>query len=657
MKITLDSIKRILKDSFLMSFFLFIFFNYIQWTSPEIFHYNPSWILLFPIMAGLFWMHFDKNKNKLVNYKTVFALSVLFLIAQDFLILLGLTSPLILSFSSSIKFITFFVAIVTGSYLIFTNKRNGDNLPQKTENKGNKLYLVVLVIISLWGGFLIFHNLGKNDIFHDEKWHVQVIESLNHGSGFKKWNFIAEQPGEKYTRGPLVNTAGFLMVKTFGWSEFNLRLFPAIIGVLLIPLIFLILRHFIGSFPALLTSLILTFNITFIFLARFLRPYTTFLFFYLLTIYFSEKVFENLFKKNNIKKSLLWAIPSIFSFSLSMQASQQAKILLLTIPLSFAIHFIFSSGRKRINKKTIASFLILITGLLIFVELISLTNLSITIKQIFASLSLEKIIDPQEAYFDYLFVQNIRLSNLLLLFFSLGVFASIKNLIKFKDFRPTIIFLHAIIPFGFLVFLLNRYDDFRYSYFVIPFLLAIVMFGIFETTKSLLKTRNAIIISFFLVFLIFKPIIPIKNISEKIAIKNPSVWENDDGKRLLHTRAVAPEYKKAFDYLEQNQKRGDSVIIHEGSYYLKKDNEMRYFELPRKSKYIKNKAGQEIDFFEIVKRETVYVIVSYIRLINNDIDAYLKKNCNNLSPEIGVNQYSYTGGNENSYWPNLFLCK
>ncbi|MEA2006626.1 MAG: glycosyltransferase family 39 protein [Patescibacteria group bacterium] len=533
------------------------------------------------------------------------------------------------------------------------------------------IYLLLFTII-LWEGLLIFHDINKNDIFHDEKWHVQVIESLKHGEGFKKWNFLSGESEKRYRRGLFLNSSTYLTTKTFGQNNFTLRLIPAIFGVLLIPVIFFSLRKIIGNIPALLTSIGFAFSPPAVFLARFLRPYTTFLAFYLLSFYFSY-LFLVLIKNDRNKKALAMCLSLLLvSVTGAIQANQTSKILLLLIPVSWIFSMIIN---KNILKNTIKKRNALLTlGFLFFasviiLEITGITNISITGKQFLNHLSYENIKNPEKTYYQYLFSKYTKFPFLMYLSFSVGTFFLLWRSFLKKDFGAFHLLLFTFVPLFFVIYLLNRYEDFRYCYFLIPFIYSIAMLGLYSIveniTKALSKKRNKAIPAFISIFLallfVFYPLLPIKEI-QGLTKESPSVWSDDYGKTELHRRAIAPEYSKIYQHINKNQKDGDFVITDSGEYYLQTNPRVTYFLLRRKSKELTNeKTKKSIDFFELMskKQGESYLVTTYAHLLDRDLLDYLMENCENISKDLGVKKYNYVGWyeNKNLFWPNLFYCK
>ena len=89
---------------------------------------------------------------------------------------------------------------------------------------------------------------------------------------------------------------------------------------------------------------------------------------------------------------------------------------------------------------------------------------------------------------------------------------------------------------------------------------------------------NVIMISSSLL-LLFHPVSVFVTTSDNLFLKSPSQWTGEDGQKYLHGRAVAPEYQKAFSYLNDKQKEGNIVIISDGSWYLNFDGNIKYYSI------------------------------------------------------------------------------
>jgi len=163
--------------------------------------------------------------------------------------------------------------------------------------------------------------------------------------------------------------------------------------------------------------------------------------------------------------------------------------------------------------------------------------------------------------------------------------------------------------------------------------------------------------------LLFYPVLPIDDI-HGFSLKSPAIWQGSDGQHYLHRRAVAPEYSKAYNYLNSIQKAGDIVIVVDGIHYLESKNEVEYYSPTKTFSYSKTlrnlRTNQEIDFFELIEKskdKKVYFLGAYVHMLDPELNKYLINNCPNLAKDLGIKKYNYDSFYENRcYWPNLFVC-
>jgi len=536
-------------------------------------------------------------------------------------------------------------------------------------------YSGILLLIVLWGGFLIFHNLGSVDFYHDESWHVSVIESLRHGEGFNTWNFIENKSDGPYTRGYLTNWFGYQFSMLFGYNEFTLRLFVAIVGIMNIPLVYIIFKTFIGKNPALLTTIGFTFNIIVLYLARFLRPYPVFLFFYILSFYFTYKLVQKIFEKSSFRMVIVNSFLLVLCVTLSVQASQFGKLLFLIIPLYLLSYFIikgkigFNFNIINMNGKILSASLIALSILFLLIDYFKVINLNILPDQISTFISFNRMQNTTDIYYLYIFEKYIKSPPLMYILYGIGCFyLLIEGILKKKD-KLISFLIFATVPLFTMIYLFNRYEDFRYIYFLIPFVYGTAMYGLFKSIQYVffLKKRinplKILTISIVIILLfLFYPVLPIDDI-HGFSLKSPSIWQGADGSNYLHRRAVAPEYSKVYNYLDGIQKAGDIVIMVDGLHYIKSKNEVEYYSLSAfdyNKTLINLRTKQEIDFFELIEKskdKKVYLVGAYMHMLDPELNECLINNCHNLAKDLGIKKYDYNGFYKGRYyWPNLFVC-
>ncbi len=542
------------------------------------------------------------------------------------------------------------------------------------ENNKDRIYFFLVIIFLLWASILIFHNLGSQDIYHDEQFHISVLNSLEHNHGFKKSNPITNQPRGNYNRGFITNSINYIISSLVGKTPFALRFFSALMGVFSLLLIYLVFKD-ISKLAAFLTMIGSIFSIPILFLSRFLRPYPIAMFFYVISFWLVKKVTDefcsNKINKQNIFKYLFALLVSIIG---AFQASQLTKIL---IPI-LVFYFIYFTGKKfklvkKIIKENLVYFILVISSLFLILYFLNLKNilaLDILFKQAKNFLSLEKLNNPTIRYIKYVFVDYIKLPFFYILFYILGCVVLFLEGITEDKPEKFLILLFGLVPFFAYTFLMDRFEDFRYIYFSIPFVYFISTYTFIRLlnyldSKRILKLKKnytPILITIIFLIFIFHPVLPInKNIPG--TIKAPSVWGTNEGKKILHRRAVAPEYSKVFSYLNKIQKKGDVIILREGlHYYLKPTDGVSYYKLKPWSGNLKVKnlrTGKKKDFFKLIKEPNrVFFEAAYVHSINKNILNYLLNNCQNTSSKLKIKKYNYNSFyNNRFYFPNLYLCK
>src|ERR1700756_4617355 len=79
-------------------------------------------------------------------------------------------------------------------------------------------------------------------------------------------------------------------IRAFGDGEFQVRFLSAILGILTIPLLYLIVKNLLGDSPALVSALILSLSPFHIYYSQEARMYSLLTFFVLLSIFFMVKM-------------------------------------------------------------------------------------------------------------------------------------------------------------------------------------------------------------------------------------------------------------------------------------------------------------------------------------------------------------------------------
>ncbi len=121
-----------------------------------------------------------------------------------------------------------------------------------------------------------FVNLGDRVMSHDESLHVKFSWDLYKNGNFQHTPLM---------HGPLIFHATALMYFLFGDNDFSARLYPAILGTIMVFMPKLLFERWLGKFGAMATSLLIFISPMLLFHARYIREDTPSIFYTLLMIY------------------------------------------------------------------------------------------------------------------------------------------------------------------------------------------------------------------------------------------------------------------------------------------------------------------------------------------------------------------------------------
>ncbi|MFA5332012.1 MAG: glycosyltransferase family 39 protein [Methanoregula sp.] len=158
-------------------------------------------------------------------------------------------------------------------------------------------YLQALIVLTILGLFFRFYNLGFNSLWLDEA----STYSISQNSLWGIWQITA---GGEFNP-PLFYWAEHLML-AFGNSEFVLRFLPAFLGVLIIPLFYLVGKEFFDRNVGIIAAAACAFSPFLIYYSQEARAYMMMLFFVALATLFFLKAL----KSGTI---LNWALFGVFS--------------------------------------------------------------------------------------------------------------------------------------------------------------------------------------------------------------------------------------------------------------------------------------------------------------------------------------------------------
>jgi hypothetical protein len=212
------------------------------------------------------------------------------------------------------------------------------------------LYIVILVLAI----FTRFYLLGDRTMSHDESLHTKFSWDLYSNGVFQHTPLM---------HGPILFHMTALSYFLFGDNDFTARIYPAVLGILMVmfPLLF---RRWIGRWGALLASVMFLISPLILFYNRYIREDTPSIFFTLVMVYCT---FMYLNGPTHLRRKARW----LYIFSAAMLGSMATKeVSFMYLAIFFSILFIYWLARMgeqffRWHGKTImyfASLSILIAG-------------------------------------------------------------------------------------------------------------------------------------------------------------------------------------------------------------------------------------------------------------------------------------------------------
>ena len=121
---------------------------------------------------------------------------------------------------------------------------------------------IVLIAIVLIAGLLRFWDLGERAVHHDESLHGYYSWYMSTGGGFNHNPLL---------HGTVQFIATSFVFRLFGASDMTLRLLPALLGVIVVALPYLLFRHKMGTWGALIASGLLAISPGILYFSRFAR--------------------------------------------------------------------------------------------------------------------------------------------------------------------------------------------------------------------------------------------------------------------------------------------------------------------------------------------------------------------------------------------------
>jgi len=148
---------------------------------------------------------------------------------------------------------------------------------------GRRVYLVALVLIFALGAYLRLHDLGGPSLWHDEIVHVQAAESLATQPWYRHLTGVSEVQGWR-ENGALYYGLQILGLR-LAPGETGVRLLPALVGILALPLMALCGQLLGGRLVGLTATFLLAVAPLHVYFSREGRPYSLLMFLALALLY------------------------------------------------------------------------------------------------------------------------------------------------------------------------------------------------------------------------------------------------------------------------------------------------------------------------------------------------------------------------------------
>ncbi len=183
----------------------------------------------------------------------------------------------------------------------------------------------VYIVILLLAIFTRFYDLGARTMSHDESLHTKFSWDLYKNGVFQHTPLM---------HGPILFHMTALDYFLFGDNDFTARIYPAVLGILMVmfPILF---RRWIGRWAALLASIMFLISPLILYYNRYIREDTPSIFFTLIMVYC---VLMYLNGPPNLRRKARW----LYVFSAAMLCSMATKeVAFMYIVIFFAILFLY----------------------------------------------------------------------------------------------------------------------------------------------------------------------------------------------------------------------------------------------------------------------------------------------------------------------------
>lgn len=572
-----------------------------------------------------------------------------------------------------VTFLLILLLIGIFAFLWFHRKQLTQHIQQPTlrSNTGFKyLEAIIISVLLLSGLWLRFDQLGKEALYHDELTQYQALLGLKNTGILGTYNPFTEQIIQPYPRAALLTYSSHWLTEWFGFNEGVIRAPAAISGWMLLVVMYLIARKLFGRVAGLTALLLATFNPYLIYFSRFFRNYSPLILWYLLSVgiiclWLKNELDEH--KNMSPRIRVLYATATSIAFLFSYHFGVVQALTLLPIFGLAWLYFVmqraqsFKSAVRYIIPLLVGAILLLI---LYFLGLFKIDGfLYLLTRHLDISL---KQTDSVQVYYNYLFSFNFRFLISMILAFSTLSFLLVKKWMALPAVTTALIFILVAV-------LGNRYEDFRYISFAMPIAILAISAGvelIVRFLNSLKQTRLTQVAKLAFVCTVFLiPTYPLRvslvsnNTGYKFAPAQSSRTIAEQS-RIIHRRAVAPDYKTVFSYLNTHATDTD-VFIFTGSDYV-------YLELVPNEAYFLNRGTTElvsltgksesVQLNKLIQDSTckkIWFIGTYLHLLSNDVVELIEPDgenqFQNVGTEIMIPSYNYNHWYQTHEftWPTL----
>ncbi|MCS7070654.1 MAG: TIGR03663 family protein, partial [Anaerolinea sp.] len=209
-------------------------------------------------------------------------------------------------------------------------------------------YTLAFVLIFVAAVFTRFYGLGDRVMSHDESLHTYYSWELFMGRGFTHTPMM---------HGPVLFHVTALMYFLFGDNDFTARLYPAILGVLMVlfPLLF---RRWLGRIGALLASLMILISPLLLYHHRYIREDTPSIFFTMVMVW---ATFMYLDGPRHLRRKARWLYIFSAALLLSLASKESGFMYVAVFGLFMTIYWVARLVQhfRRIPMKTFFYYIVM----------------------------------------------------------------------------------------------------------------------------------------------------------------------------------------------------------------------------------------------------------------------------------------------------------